>query len=68
MTQAEQLTHISTIKVGDTVHHDGHWRTVGTRDLKPSTFMGTTLWGDSYRAGTVLIRKASHAAYPTHKT
>ena len=53
-----QYVHIRDVRVGDTVEHNGHLRTVGRADLKRDTFMGTTLWGDSYRAGTVLVRKA----------
>jgi len=48
--------HISTIKRGDTVHHNGHKRTVGKEDIK-STFMGYSLWGDSYKLGSVLVKK-----------
>lgn len=52
-----QLTHIDDIKAGDTVVHDGKEHTVCPKDLKPSTFMGTTLFGDSYRCGTLPVSK-----------
>lgn len=52
-----QPTHISEIRVGDTVVHAGHERTVCPRDLKTNTFMSTTLFGDSYKLGTVLVKK-----------
>lgn len=50
-------THIDDIKVGDVVVHDGQDRTVCAADLKHGTFMGTTLFGDSYRCGTVPVLK-----------
>lgn len=50
--------HISTIKPGDTVEHAGHLKTVCAADLKQSGFMGLTLFGDSYRLGTLPVRLA----------
>ena len=44
-------THISNIRPHDTVFHDGHARSVGN-NIKHGGFMGSTLWGDSYRLGT----------------
>lgn len=49
--------HISTINWGDTVHHDGNIRTVGKKNIKHNRFMGSSLWGDSYKLGTVLVKK-----------
>ena len=43
--------HISEIKIGDTILHNGKVRTVCNRTLNYSEFMGTTLFGDSYRIG-----------------
>lgn len=43
--------HVSLIRVGDTVFHDGKVRTVGRSDLKNDGFMGPTLFGDSYLLG-----------------
>lgn len=51
-------THISQIRVGDVVEIDGILKTVGKNNLKHGGFCGTTLWGDSYRSGTVLVPKA----------
>lgn len=49
--------HISAIKIGDIVYcPDGNIRTVGPHDLK-NGFMGVTLWGDSYRLGTIPVKK-----------
>lgn len=42
--------HISTIKVGDTVFFDGHWKTVCKSNIKKN-FCGISLWGDSYISG-----------------
>lgn len=49
--------HISTIKVDDIVLcPDGNIRTVGPNNFKKG-FMGVTLWGDSYRLGTIPVKK-----------
>lgn len=50
-------THIDQIRVGDVVEIDGILKTVGKNNLKCG-FMGTTLWGDSYKCGTVPVPKA----------
>jgi hypothetical protein len=47
-------THISAIRPGDTVQIDGQLKTVSSGDIRKG-FMGTTLWGDSYRLGAVLV-------------
>lgn len=50
--------HISLIREGDTVVcPDGLHRTVNKKDIKSGGFMGITLWGDSYRMGTVLVER-----------
>lgn len=49
--------HISEIRPGDTVLHDGHERTVCRSDIKSDTFMGVSIFGDSYRAGTKKVTK-----------
>lgn len=49
--------HIDTVRVGDTVEVNGVLKTVCPGDIK-SGFMGTTLFGDSYRLGTVPVIKA----------
>jgi len=50
--------HIDMIRVGDVVNHAEVERTVGPDNLKRGGFHGTTLWGDSYRLGSlpVLLR------------
>ena len=49
--------HISTIKNGDTIlHADNKVTTVCNNNIKRG-FCGITLFGDSYRSGTVLVKK-----------
>jgi hypothetical protein len=49
--------HISTIKSGDTIlHSDNKITTVCNNNIKRG-FCGITLFGDSYRSGTILIKK-----------
>lgn len=46
--------HISLINVGDTIIHEGKERTVCQENIKFG-FCGKTLFGDSYRAGTLPV-------------
>ena len=55
MTTTE--VHISTINIGDIVIHNGKMKTVCRRVFGYSSFMGTTLWGDSYRLGYKQVLK-----------
>ena len=49
--------HINSIKIGDTILcSDNKIRTVGKGNIKYG-FMGATLWGDSYRLGTIPVKK-----------
>lgn len=43
--------HVSLIRPGDTVFHEGKVRTVCASNLKRDPFMGHTLFGDSYMIG-----------------
>lgn len=52
-------THIDNIKPGDTVEHNGKKMTVCRSDIKRGTFMGTTLFGDSYRLGRLPVKKVN---------
>lgn len=52
-----QEVHISTISAGDTILHDDKVRTVTNSNIKRSDFMGISIFGDSYRLGTVLVKK-----------
>lgn len=49
--------HISTIVPGDTVEHCGKLMTVCKKDIVKGGFMGTTIFGDSYRQGIVAVKK-----------
>ncbi len=48
-------THISEIQAGDVVLIDGKLKTVSKKDIKTDKFMGTSLFGDSYKNGSVLV-------------
>ncbi len=53
-----QLVHIDTVKAGDTVIcEDGQMRTVCRNNIKHDGFMGTTLFGNSYRSGYEKVKK-----------
>ena len=52
-----EKVHISTIKNGDMILHlDGNIRTVNNCNIKTG-FLGLTIFGDSYKLGTVLVSK-----------
>jgi|GEM_PF-2021692 len=51
--------HISLIQAGDYVVVEGELQGVGRKDLQTGGFMGTTLFGDSYRGGRVLVDVAT---------
>lgn len=51
--------HISTIKVGDTVLHNGEIKTVGRNNIKYISGIGYTLWGDSYTLGHKPVQKVT---------
>jgi|GEM_PF-5015267 len=57
-----ESAHISSIRVGDVVEHEGQMLTVGNADLKHCQMMGRTLRGDCYRLGyrpVTVIRMAT---------
>ena len=47
--------HIQTIKVSDTVIYNGKMHTVCGKDLGSDNGMGYTLFGDSFKLGTVPV-------------
>ncbi len=50
--------HISQIRSGDTIlHRDGQIRTVCPKNIKYSSFMGISLFGDNYNSGTKPVKK-----------
>lgn len=50
-------THISNINIGDTIMHNGEIKTVAGNNLKRGSFMGTSLFGDSYSIGNRLVEQ-----------
>lgn len=51
-------THVDLIRPGDTVLIDGQLKTISPSSIKRG-FMGTTLWGDSFRLGTVPVQRVT---------
>ena len=49
---------IADIKAGDTVLHNGHLKTVSACNIGRDKFLGITLFGDSYRCGREMVKKA----------
>lgn len=49
--------HITNVHNGDTVMHNGQIMTVCAKNIKHDKFMGTSLFGDSYRSGTIPVKK-----------
>lgn len=49
--------HISSIVAGDTIMHNGEMKTVSGNNIKFDSFMGTTLFGDSYSLGYKKVTK-----------
>lgn len=52
---------VSEVAPGDTIIHDGHHRTVCKKDLGRG-FMGVTVFGDSYRLGSIPITRVTYGA------
>lgn len=48
--------HISKINAGDTILHEGVILTACQSDIKSGGFMGTTIFGDSYRCGYKMVQ------------
>lgn len=55
--KTEQV-HISSIRPGDTIlHTDGQVKTVCRNNITRNPFMGLSLFGDTYRLGSVLVTR-----------
>ena len=52
-----ETTHIKDIKVGDTVLFHGVEKTVTAKDITEESFMGRSLFGDSYCLGYRAVLK-----------
>ena len=48
--------HISDIRHGDTIEHNGKLMTVCNSDIKRCDFMGITIFGDSYNLGYKAVK------------
>lgn len=46
-----ESVHISQISAGDLIEHDGKLTTVSGNNIKTDSFIGRTLFGDSYNLG-----------------
>lgn len=58
MNMTKKDVHITDVCVGDTVEHNGKLMTVCRSNIK-STFMGTTLFGDSYLSGSLPVSRVT---------
>ena len=52
--------HISLIRQGDTILHNGEERTVCDSDILISSFMGISIFGDSYSMGRKLVKEITY--------
>jgi hypothetical protein len=52
-------THISNIRIGDTIMHNGVMTTVSGTNIKHDSFMGKTLFGDSYHSGYKPVQRVT---------
>ncbi|MCG7628404.1 hypothetical protein MHM88_11355 [Epibacterium sp. MM17-32] len=59
--KTEQVT-LGHLRAGDTVLLAGVLRTVCKKDLGRDELLGTTLWGDSHRAGRDTITRVTFGA------
>jgi len=50
-------THISNIQAGDTILHNDEMKTVSGNNIKGDSFMGKSLFGDSYHSGHKKVQK-----------
>ena len=64
------LVHKDTIRSGDIIIcSDGIERTVCNNNIKYDSFMGVSIFGDSYRNGHQLVTKVTYTrAMPKHMT
>ena len=58
--------HISLIQGGDTIVHEGKMRTVCNGNIKSCSFMGKSLFGDSYHSGRKTVTRVRFEV-PTNK-
>jgi hypothetical protein len=56
MNPTIMLVHINEIFSGDTIIHEDVMKTVSNNNIKHG-FCGKTLFGDSYKMGTIKVKK-----------
>lgn len=54
-----EKVHVSNVRPGGTVLFDGVLKTVCSKDLRRDDFYGVTLWGDSFRMGTLPVLRVA---------
>lgn len=59
MNYSTSFVHISSITGGDTIIHNQEMKTVSNNNIKRDSFMGKTLFGDSYSFGNKLVEKVN---------
>lgn len=52
-----ETIHISKIRGGDVILHNGEVKTISNCDIKKDSFMGITIFGDSYSLGYKKIKR-----------
>ena len=57
MNTTEEKVHISNIRAGDTIMFEDKMTTVSNSNIKYCSFMGITLFGDSYNLGYKLVTR-----------
>ena len=63
----QEKVHISRVRSGDTIVHDGVLSTVTSTNISWSSFTGRTLFGDSYRLGRKLVTRVTLKNYGRDK-
>jgi hypothetical protein len=57
MNYTIQQDHIGNLRAGDTIMHNGEMKTVSGNNIKRDSFMGTSVFGDTYNHGHKPIEK-----------
>ena len=57
MNTTEEKVHISQIRSGDTIIHEGEMQTVCSKNITYCSFMGISLFGDCYHLGYKLVTR-----------
>lgn len=52
-----EMVHISQICVGDCIEVNSKPSTVCKKDIQCDSFWGVSIFGDSYRSGTILVKR-----------